>query len=234
MTIEGLERFERGMIDPATFDHPAHLRMAYSMCVHYPFDEALVRFARGLRALCARAGSPGKFHMTITAAFLSVVAQRRITTNASDWGEFIAVNADLLDRRSLESWYPHAELAAPLARETFVLPHRARSLEPWYPPLYVLCIVCLSAQTIASASGHLDHHTWLATIEIVSALGLLLRPIRWAALALLLTVFVLAAIITLRAGRAPTYLILYAASAIAAARMLSLPTAIRPSPLGAA
>lgn len=125
MTIEGLERFERGMIDPATFDHRAHVRTAYSMCTHYSFDEALVRFARGLRALCARTGSPEKYHMTITVAFLSVVAQRRITANASDWDEFIAVNADLLDRRSLESWYPQGELASPLARETFVLPRCA-------------------------------------------------------------------------------------------------------------
>jgi hypothetical protein len=127
MILADLERFEQGLIDPADFDHEAHVRMAYAMCAHYPFDEALARFARGLRALCARAGSPQKYHMTVTVAFLSLVAERRIATVASGWSDFIAANAELLDTRHLESWYPRDMLASPLARETFVLPRPANA-----------------------------------------------------------------------------------------------------------
>lgn len=118
-----------GTIEPAAFGHAARVQMAYAMSAHYSFDEALVRYARGLRALARRAGQPGKFHMTITVALLSLIAGRRITAKAADWSAFIAANPDLLDRQGLDSWYDHGELAAALARETFVLPRVGRSAE---------------------------------------------------------------------------------------------------------
>jgi uncharacterized membrane protein YphA (DoxX/SURF4 family) len=92
-------------------------------------------------------------------------------------------------------------------------------VQRWYPPLYVVSVVALSIQTLAGANGRLDHHSWLALLEIIAAIGLLFPRTRRVGLALLLAVFVLASIITMHSGRAPTYLFLYAASAVAAAQM---------------
>lgn len=121
-----LAAFARGAIDPADFDHTAHLRVAFAMAGRYAFDEALARYSRGLRRLCARAGRPDRFHMTITVAFLALVAERRADADApgppETWATFAARNPDLLDRGCLERWYDRATLASARARQGFVLP----------------------------------------------------------------------------------------------------------------
>ena len=90
----------------------------------------------------------------------------------------------------------------------------AARIARWYAPVYVACIVAMSAQTMTSAHGLADHHFWLAAIEILAALGLLLRALRRPALVLLLLVYLLAAFVTLHVGHLPIYLALYAASAV--------------------
>jgi hypothetical protein len=95
------------------------------------------------------------------------------------------------------------------------------SVRRWYPPFFVACIVALSVQTLVQFRASGGRALWLATVEIVAAVGLLARPVRRAALLLLLAVFAVAAIITLHVGRSmPIYLLLYGAGAIAAVAML--------------
>jgi hypothetical protein len=119
-----LAEFEGGRRDPATFDHRAHVRLAYEMLARHPFERALLRYARGLRRTAARAGAPGKFHMTVTVAFLAVIAERRATAAADDetWDAFARANPDLLDPGCLRRWYAPARLASAEARRTFLLP----------------------------------------------------------------------------------------------------------------
>ena len=123
-TDEELERFEAGEVDPASFDHVAHVRLAFEMCERYPFHLALGRYATGLQRVATSIGRPEKYHATITVAFLALVAERRARSGARDWESFAAAAPDLLDRRALLRWYDADVLADEVARATFVLPAR--------------------------------------------------------------------------------------------------------------
>ena len=63
-----LERFQRGRLDPARVTHREPVRIAYEMLRRYDFPESALRYANGLRRLCARIGRPEKFHPTVTLA----------------------------------------------------------------------------------------------------------------------------------------------------------------------
>jgi hypothetical protein len=117
-----LARFEAGLHDEETFDHAEHVRIAFALVARYEFDEALHRFATGLRRLTVRLGRPTKYHATITTAFVALVAERRLTSGAATWEAFAPHATDLLDRRCLTRWYSARALGSDVARRTFVLP----------------------------------------------------------------------------------------------------------------
>ena len=73
-----LADFEAGRIDPAQFSHREHVRVGYELLERHPFPEALLHLARGLRRLAGQAGRPEVYHETITAAFLALIAERRL------------------------------------------------------------------------------------------------------------------------------------------------------------
>jgi hypothetical protein len=146
---DDLLRFERGDIDPARFNHEAHIRMAFAMSMHYAFDAALARFATALRLMCSRQGAPEKYNMTITATFLSLVAERCAAKPDITWAEFAATHQDLLDKRCLEKWYDKALLGSELARQTFILP---RPIGP--SMLYAGTAVFVAQLAAAAPSGN--------------------------------------------------------------------------------
>jgi hypothetical protein len=123
MTVEQeLQAFDAGRIEPAAFSHREHVRFAFEILDRCSFGEAAVRFRDGLGFIAAKAGKPQLYHETITIAFLAVIAERRALTNAAGWDDFIAANADLLDKNLLLRWYSKEQLDSDLARATFVLP----------------------------------------------------------------------------------------------------------------
>ncbi|MFL6594622.1 MAG: hypothetical protein ACJ8HQ_04175 [Chthoniobacterales bacterium] len=122
MTADQLLSFEEGRIEPADFPHREHVRFAYGMLAHYSLGEALVRFRIGLQHIARKAGQPQLYHETITVAFLALIGERRASTHAPNWDEFIAANADLLDKNVLLRWYSKEQLESDLARRTFCLP----------------------------------------------------------------------------------------------------------------
>jgi hypothetical protein len=122
-----LAEFEAGRVDPAAFPHRAHVEVGYELLQRHPYPEALLHLARGLRRLATRAGRPEVYHETITAAFLAVIAERRLEAAAPGWEDFAARNPDLLQKNLLENFYDPALLNSALARQTFVLPRRASS-----------------------------------------------------------------------------------------------------------
>ncbi len=117
-----LADFEAGRIDPARFPHRDHVRVSYQLLERHPFPEALLHLARGLRRLAAKAGKPEAYHETITAAFLSLIAERRLGGEYADFEAFAARNPDLLRKQLLEEVYEPAILQSELARMTFLLP----------------------------------------------------------------------------------------------------------------
>jgi len=119
-----LADFEAGRVNPAQFPHRAHVQVSYELLEHHPFPEALLHLARGLRRLAARAGRPEVYHETITAAFLAIIAERRLSACYLDWHDFAKRNPDLLRKELLEDFYEPALLRSAVARQTFVLPRR--------------------------------------------------------------------------------------------------------------
>jgi len=119
-----LDDFEEGRIDPAQFPHRAHVQVSYELLERHAFPEALLHLARGLRRLAAAAGRPEVYHETITAAFLALIAERRLRAQYAGWDNFAVRNSDLFEKTLLAEYYEPAVLRSPLARETFILPSR--------------------------------------------------------------------------------------------------------------
>lgn len=119
-----LERFESGNIDPKTFGHAGHVRVAYTLLTTSPFVEALQRFAISARALAVRAGRPEAYNETITVAFLSLISERIRRSPDNDYARFAAANADLFDKDLLDCFYSRDRLHSLDARTTFLLPDR--------------------------------------------------------------------------------------------------------------
>lgn len=117
-----LADFGAGRIDPSQFPHREHLRVSYGLLERHAFPEALLHLARGLRWLAAKAGKPEAYHETMTAAFLALVAERRLRRDYADAKDFLARNPELLRKDLLREFYESARLDSALARETLILP----------------------------------------------------------------------------------------------------------------
>lgn len=128
MTIEYSEllaEFEALAVNPAEFGHLQHIQVAYEMLHKYSFLDASAKYASSINTIATNAGAPEKFHMTITLAFLSLIAERIHTTKQSNFAEFLEKNEDLLSKEVLSKWYSDEQLNSDLARTHFLLPNLA-------------------------------------------------------------------------------------------------------------
>ncbi len=121
-TNELLQRFESGDVDPHTFDHRAHIVTAVALLRRAPYLEAVERYVAAIKRLAAAAGVPHKFNMTVTIAFMSVIAERLEAAPAISEEDFVASNADLLAPNFLHRWYEPARLSSSAARRLFLMP----------------------------------------------------------------------------------------------------------------
>lgn len=119
---ELLQRFESSQLDAAEFDHAQHVRAAYEMLTTYPFLEAVTRYTRAIQAMALSVGVPEKFNLTVTLAFLSLIAERIDSALEPGFEKFIRNNRDLLKKEILGRWYSKERLQSELARKQFVLP----------------------------------------------------------------------------------------------------------------
>ena len=104
------------------------MRLAWIYLRRMPLIDAIARYRAGLRRYAAAHGAPGKYHETITWAYVVLVHERLHDTgrNAS-WEEFAAANADLLRFKdgAFFDYYGPAVLESTKARRLFVLPRPA-------------------------------------------------------------------------------------------------------------
>jgi hypothetical protein len=122
---EILAAFTQGTLD--AFPHRDHVRVAWLYLRREPLWAALPRFCTDLAAFAARAGQPGRYHETISCAYVLLVHERAATRPPDEsWDAFAAANGDLLSWRPsiLDRYYRAETLAGALARSTFVLPDR--------------------------------------------------------------------------------------------------------------
>ncbi len=121
------QQFLDRSIDPAKFGHKQHVQVAFELLGEFDFMEATVQYVSGIRDIATGAGAPEKFHITITLAYLSVIAERMVASGAKTFEDFLEGNLDLLSKNSLAGWYAPERLNSTLARQQFVLPESVRA-----------------------------------------------------------------------------------------------------------
>lgn len=122
---EFLAALEGGALPAGSFDHTAHVRAAYLYLERRGFIDGMAAFRASLLGYATRHGAAGKYHETITVAFLAVIHERLHGERAGEgWPEFAARNPDLFARDFLQRYYRRETLASPLARAIFVLEER--------------------------------------------------------------------------------------------------------------
>ena len=123
-----IARFEALAIPPADFHHVDHVRLAAAMLQREAdFGAAAVRYRRALRRFAAAAGAAGRYHETLTWAYLALVHERMYADPPATSTELLARHPELADHRggALARYYDvPAITASPLARAVFVLPQR--------------------------------------------------------------------------------------------------------------
>jgi hypothetical protein len=122
-----VEAFEALEIAPMDFRHREHVRLAFAMLRGAEFCAAAARFKRALVAFAASVGAAGKYHETLTLAYVALVGERMQAEAYSSSLEFVERNPDLLDHRAgaISQYYDVAAITAcPIARRVFVLPRR--------------------------------------------------------------------------------------------------------------
>lgn len=124
-----IHRFESGTLDGATFHHADHIRLAWSYLCHLPPEVVMQRFAQHL------AGVP-KFHVTVTWAYVLLIADRRAAAPEASFEAFTAANPDLFAWGPcvLESFYWPETLWSDRAKHTFVWPDRISASPPTGAP----------------------------------------------------------------------------------------------------
>ena len=125
-----IEAFEDCALEPGSFRHQDHVRLAWLYLTRYPVTEAIERYVAGLKRFASAAGAPEKYHETITWAYLLLTHERmgRMTGDHT-WHEFAEANEDLLDWSNtvLDLYYTKETLGSSLARKVFVLPDKRLS-----------------------------------------------------------------------------------------------------------
>lgn len=114
--------FEAHTIDNTMFRHAEHVQVAFGLLGKYDFIDAAATYAKGIRALATKAGAPQKFNLTITYAFMSLIAERLATKPQRDFGNFVSENPDLMCKSVLARWYADDRLHSDNARSMFLLP----------------------------------------------------------------------------------------------------------------
>jgi hypothetical protein len=124
MTAEfPLAEFVAGRLPVAGFDHHAHIRAGWAVLQHHEFADAARAYVGAITAMAAAAGHPQKFHMTITVAMLSAIAER-MPDGGANFDAFAAEHSELFERDFLLRHYSKERLHGDLARRTFLLPDR--------------------------------------------------------------------------------------------------------------
>lgn len=126
---ELLAAFEDLSLNPADFTHRRHLEFAWRHLQRDGFPVGAVRYVDRLKAYVAHVGASGKYHETITWAYLVLLNEERVLRSFPEesFEAMIERRPDLLDHRNgaLSRSYSKAQLDSPDTRRVFVLPRAA-------------------------------------------------------------------------------------------------------------
>lgn len=122
---EFLSSFERCDIDAKAFGHVDHIGVGYEMLRKYEFLDACLKYSNCINSIATKAGAADKFNVTITLAFLSLIAERMQSSSYASFDSFIDENSDLLSGNPLAKWYTKERLGSELAQLVFLMPDKA-------------------------------------------------------------------------------------------------------------
>lgn len=124
--------FAAGKVTPEAFDHAAHVRLAYTYLCEGAVEEAAARMRQALLAYLAHLGvDPGKYHETLTRAWIMAVAHfMRESAPCTSAAAFMTENPRLLDSKIMLTHYSAAVLFSPEARQAFARPDLSPIPEP--------------------------------------------------------------------------------------------------------
>jgi hypothetical protein len=116
--------FEACEVKPEAFDHPAHVRLAYIYLCEHPVEASVEKMKQALLGFLAHLGvPPGKYHETITRAWVMAVAHFMAEVEPCDCAAaFMRAAPRLLDSKIMLKHYSAEVLFSPKAREAFVEP----------------------------------------------------------------------------------------------------------------
>jgi hypothetical protein len=120
-----LEAFEAGTVEPQTFGHRDHLRVAWALLAQerVGFAEAYRRLREGLIDICARAGKPDRYSETQTLGWLALVHAAIATAPQAEVFEAVeAAAGGALGRDGLSRLYPPGVLGSAASRTGLILP----------------------------------------------------------------------------------------------------------------
>ena len=121
--------FESTELDGEAFTHVEHVRVAWHYLRTLSLGEAIDRCRGGIRRFAATKGAAGKYHDTVTVAFMLVIHERLDGARHLSWTAFAAANADLFGKPSvLSRYYSEELLRSDRARRSFVMPDRLPTL----------------------------------------------------------------------------------------------------------
>lgn len=106
------------------FNHRGHLRAGWLYLDAFPLPVAARKCAESIERFANHLGATGKFHLTLTLAFMHIIDELRHQYPANSWEEFLAACPQLVDnpKALLANHYSALVLASGEARENFVPP----------------------------------------------------------------------------------------------------------------
>jgi hypothetical protein len=104
------------------FGHREHIELAWSYMRLHSIDEARAAMTTAIRHIARQHGAEGKYHETMTRAWLHLVAVHVQRWPAESFEEFIERNPELLDRALIEHFYSQELIFGESARATWVDP----------------------------------------------------------------------------------------------------------------
>ena len=104
------------------FGHREHIHLAWRELHDHEPGEALTRVEAAIRHLAAAHGEPEKFHRTITAAWMALVAHHLHEAPELEFDAFVDRFPALLDSRLLRRHFSAELIASPTARERPLAP----------------------------------------------------------------------------------------------------------------
>lgn len=123
MTESDHEILGRILAERGHFGHREHLELAWNLLGSYEREEdAQLAAAGALRHLARQHGMPDRYHETITASWVHLVALHHAAGAGTSFDEFIEENPALLNSQLLDGHYSREILGSGEARARWVKP----------------------------------------------------------------------------------------------------------------